>query len=106
MKVSGKSILTNLLHMGARLRGSGSAKMYAGDEPPLRSELFSSDRMELHGKTLASAHNLGPGGIRGPLLTRLAENERILTGACNLLASAVNANRRIAPAEEWLLDNF
>ena len=106
MKAIGKSILGNLRHMGASLRGSGSAKMYAGDELPLRSELFSSDRMELHGKTLAGLHKLGPRGIRDQLLTRLAENERILTGACNLLTSAVNANRRIAPAGEWLLDNF
>ncbi|MBE0569348.1 MAG: cyclic beta 1-2 glucan synthetase [Deltaproteobacteria bacterium] len=80
--------------------------MYAGDEPPLRSELFSSDRMELHGKTLAASHKPGPGGIRDRLLARLADNERVLTGACSLLTSAVNANRRIAPAGEWLLDNF
>ena len=106
MKVSGKPILPNLRHIGATLRGSGSAKMYAGDEPPLRSELFSSEQMKQHGKTLAGSHNLGPRGIRDPLLSRLAENERILTGACNLLTSAVDANRRIAPAGEWLLDNF
>jgi cellobiose phosphorylase len=103
---SGKSILAYARRIGSRIRGSGSAGMYAGDEPPLRSELFSSDRMELHGKTLAGLHKPGPMGIRDPLLNRLAENERILTGACNLLTSAVNANRRIAPAGEWLLDNF
>jgi hypothetical protein len=56
--------------------------MYAGGEPPLRSELFSSEQMKQHGKTLAGSHKLGPRGIRDPLLTRLAENERILTGAC------------------------
>jgi cellobiose phosphorylase len=80
--------------------------LYAGDESPLRSELFSAEQMKEHGKTLAGAHRLGPGGIRDRLLARLAENERILTGACNLLTSAVDANRRIAPAGEWLLDNF
>ncbi len=80
--------------------------MYADDEPPLRSELFGSDRMELHGRTLAGSHKLGPRGIRDPLLARLAENERVLTGACALLTSAVDANRRITPAGEWLLDNF
>ena len=80
--------------------------MYAGDEPPLRSELFSSEQMKEHGKTLAGLHRLGPRGIRDRLLTRLAENERILTGACTLLTSAVDANRRIPPAGEWLLDNF
>ncbi|MBE0568234.1 MAG: cyclic beta 1-2 glucan synthetase, partial [Deltaproteobacteria bacterium] len=106
MKVSGKSIPTNLRHLGASLRGGGPANMYAGDQPPLRSELFSSEQMRRHGQTLAGSHKLGPRGIRNPLLTRLAENERILAGACKLLTSAVDANRRIAPAGEWLLDNF
>jgi len=106
VKPSGMPILANLRQAGASLLGSGSAKMYAGDEPPLRSELFSSEQMKEHGKTLAGAHRLGPRGIRDRLLARLAENERILTGACTLLTSAVDANRRIAPAGEWLLDNF
>ncbi|MDA8179797.1 MAG: cyclic beta 1-2 glucan synthetase, partial [Deltaproteobacteria bacterium] len=106
MKPSGKPILANLLHAGANLRGRGSAKKYAGDEAPLRSELFSSEQMKQHGKTLAGSHKPGPGGIRDRLLVRLAENERILKGACTLLTSAVDANRRIAPAGEWLLDNF
>jgi len=106
LKANGKPILENLRLAGASLLGSGSAKMYAGDEPPLRSELFSSEQMKQHGKTLAGLHKLGPRGIRDPLLTRLAENERILAGACALLTSAVDANRRIAPAGEWLLDNF
>ena len=106
MKTGAKSILANLRQIGAILRGRGPEKMFAGDEAPLRSELFSSDRMELHGKTLAGTHRLGPMGIRDHLLTRLAKNERILTGACGFLTSAVNANRRIAPAGEWLLDNF
>ncbi|MFA6148578.1 MAG: glucoamylase family protein [bacterium] len=62
--------------------------------------------MKLHGKTLAGSHKPGPKGVRDRLLTRLAENERVLAGACNALTSAVDANRRIAPAGEWLLDNF
>jgi cellobiose phosphorylase len=82
------------------------AKKFAGDEPPLRSELFSSDQMKQHGKTLAVSHKLGPRSVPDRLLARLAENEDVLTGACNLLAAAVKANRRIAPAGEWLLDNF
>ena len=106
MKAGGKRFLADLRQAGASFLGSGSAKMYAGDEPPLRSELFSSEQMKQHGKTLAGWHKLGPRGIRDPLLIRLAENERILTGACTLLTSAVDANRRIAPAGEWLLDNF
>ena len=106
MKVSSKTIRGTLLHLRVRLRGNGLAQKYAGDEPPLRSELFSSDQMKQHGKTLAGSHKLSPGRAPDQLLTRLAENEGVLIGACNLLTTAVKANRRITPAGEWLLDNF
>ncbi|MBI1966020.1 MAG: cyclic beta 1-2 glucan synthetase, partial [Betaproteobacteria bacterium] len=106
MKVSGKTIRGTLLHLRARLRGNGLAQKYAGDEPPLRSELLSADQMEQHGKTLAGSHKLSLTRASDQLLTRLAENEGVLIGACNLLTAAVKANRRIAPAGEWLLDNF
>src|SRR3989337_2561048 len=106
LKVSSKTVRETLLHLWARLRGNGRAQKYAGDEPPLRSELFSSDQMEQHGKTLAGSPTLGLGRAPDRLLTRLAENEGVLIGACNLLTAAVKANRRIAPAGEWLLGNF
>ncbi|HEY5997067.1 MAG TPA: hypothetical protein VIU29_08590, partial [Candidatus Deferrimicrobiaceae bacterium] len=104
--MSGKSILGKLPHLGADLRGNSFARKFAGDEPPLRSDLFSSEQMKQHGKTLAVSHALGQKGVPDRLLTRLAENEEVLIGACDLLTAAVKANRRIAPAGEWLLDNF
>jgi len=79
---------------------------YASEEPPLRSELLSADQMEQHGKTLAGTHRLSPGRAPDQLLARLAENEGVLIEVCDLLTAAVKANRRIAPAGEWLLDNF
>jgi cyclic beta-1,2-glucan synthetase len=106
LKVSGKTILEILLHLKARLRGNGLAQQYAGDEPPLRAELFSSDQMEQHGKTLAGSHRVKVSRAPDQLLSRLGENEGVLRGACHLLSEAVTANRRIAPAGEWLLDNF
>ncbi len=106
LKISSKSILENLSHLRVRLRGNSRIQMHAGDEPPLRSELFSSDQMEQHGKTLAGLHKLGLGRAPDRLLTRLAENESVLIGACKLLTSAVTANCQITPAGEWLLDNF
>ena len=39
-------------------------------------------------------------------MNRLAENEGVLVGVRNLLTKAVQANLRITPAGEWLLDNF
>ena len=79
---------------------------FAGDEPPLRAELLSRDQMERHGKLLAASHRLSTARVADQLLTRLAENETLLTGVRDLLTDAVNTSRRITPAGEWLLDNF
>ncbi len=106
VKVSSKTILGNLLHLRASVRANGLAQKYVGDEPPLRSELFSSDQMEQHGKTLAGSHQLSLGRAPDQLLARLTENEAVLIGVRNLLTEAVTANHRITPAGEWLLDNF
>ncbi|MBI5017592.1 MAG: cyclic beta 1-2 glucan synthetase [Deltaproteobacteria bacterium] len=62
--------------------------------------------MREHGKALADTHSLGLERAPDRLLTRLAENEAVLTGAFTLLTEALTAERRIAPAGEWLLDNF
>ena len=106
LKANSTSISAALFQLGARLRRSGSRGQYADEEPPLRSELFSADQMEQHGKALAASHKLAARRARDQLLARLAENEGVLIEACNLLTAAVKANRRITPAGEWLLDNF
>ena len=80
--------------------------LYATDEPPLRSGLFSADQMEHHGRSLAASHRVSSGRPQDRLLNRLAENEAILQGVRDLLAEAVRAGHPIAPAGEWLLDNF
>jgi len=105
-KASSKTINESWLQLTASLRGDGLAKKYSSDEPPLRSELFSADQMKLHGKTLAASHQLSSRAPRDRLLTRLAENEGVLLGVRSLVSDAVQANRRITPAGEWLLDNF
>jgi cyclic beta-1,2-glucan synthetase len=106
LKVNSQTIRRTLPHLWARLRGNGLAQKFAVTEPPLRSELFSSDQMKQHGKALAESHTLSLGGAPDRLLARLAENEGVLIGTCDLLTAAVQTNRRIAPAGEWLLDNF
>ena len=95
-----------LLRLKARLRTASLAREYAADEPPLRSELLTAEQMEQHGKSLAGSHQLNLERASDQLLTRLTENEDVLLGVRDLLAEAVTANRRIAPAGEWLLDNF
>jgi len=106
LKVSGKTPRETLAHLWVRLRGYASAEESAGDELPLHPELFSSEQMQSHGRFLAGTHQLAPGRVSDRLLARLAENERVLMGAFAVLTAAVRANRRIAPAGEWLLDNF
>ncbi len=106
MKVGTQTISRTLLRLRASLRRGSSAQERGGDELPLRSELFSADQMEQHGKTLAKSHKLSLGRAPDQLLARLAENEGVLIGARNLLTDAVKTNRRITPAGEWLLDNF
>ncbi|MCU1221536.1 MAG: glycosyltransferase [Candidatus Angelobacter sp.] len=76
------------------------------EEAPLRSELFSKEQMKQHGKSLAAMHSIADGRAPDQLLARLADNEKILNETCHLLTTATQANRRIAPAGEWLLDNF
>ncbi|MCX5897933.1 MAG: hypothetical protein NTY29_07045, partial [Proteobacteria bacterium] len=106
MKFKSKTILRNVLPAWVRFRENSRAQKYAVDEAPLRAELLSSDQMQQHGKNLAAWHKVAVGRAPDQLLTRMAENEGVLVGTCNLLTEAVRANRRIAPAGEWLLDNF
>ena len=100
MKVSGRQII------GTILRGTGLAPEPVGNELPLRSELFSRDQMDQHGRRLAASHRVASQPASDQLLARLAENESVLIEALDLLTAAAKAARRIAPAGEWLLDNF
>ncbi len=107
MKVTSTKINKSLLRITRDLFGHGFPKMYAGGEPPLRSELLSADQMEEHGSILAGSHSLGsPHPYDQPLLKRLAENEAVLNEVRNLITNAIRAKRKITPAGEWLLDNF
>ena len=106
MKINSNTVPRSLLHLLALFRRNRWMPEYASEEPPLRSELLSADQMEQHGKALAGAHRLSPGRAPDQLLARLAENEGVLLEVSDLLTAAVKANRRIAPAGEWLLDNF
>jgi cyclic beta-1,2-glucan synthetase len=79
---------------------------FAGHEPPLRAELFSREQMAMHGKTLADSHRLMKGRAPDRLLARLSDNESLLDAVRALLTEAVDGDRQITPAGEWLLDNF
>ena len=106
MNKSSATIFEYWLHLKTLVRGQNRPRTLTGEEPPLRSELFSAEQMEQHGKILAASHKLSSLRASDQLLTRLAANERVLIETRNLLLTAVTATHRITPAGEWLLDNF
>ena len=75
-------------------------------EPPLRSQLFSAEQMQRHGRALAKSHCLREDTARDQLLARLADNALVLDRASGLLTGAVQSGRSLTPAGEWLLDNY
>ncbi|MEP6926364.1 MAG: glucoamylase family protein [Ginsengibacter sp.] len=86
--------------------GDNLMRKYADEKSPLRSELFSSEQMQQYAVKLAKSHKLIEGQSSEQLLKRLAENEEVLLDVHNLLTDTVREKKRIAPAGEWLLDNF
>jgi len=75
-------------------------------ELPFRAELFNADQMERHGKSLAKSHILAKKFSPDVLLSRLKDNEITLIKICETLVNTATEKSRIAPAGEWLLDNF
>ncbi len=74
------------------------------NETPLRAELFSVEQQTRHARVLAENHRLSSLRCSNRLLDRLDRNEKDLR-AFNRSTRAVDPNRRITPAAEWLLDN-
>lgn len=76
-------------------------------EEPIRSELFSIERLEQHAESLAAAQRVTerPGTGRR-LAPRLEENGRALLHAYRAIAEAISKKHVITPAAEWLVDNF
>jgi len=76
-------------------------------EEPIRAELFSSERLEQHGESLAAAQRVTPSPRQGrPLLPRVLDNGGVLLEAYRAIARAIREERAITPAAEWLVDNY
>ncbi len=106
MNSTNDGLFARLRRVAAWSRPRGLALDASLAEPPLRSELFSADQMEQHGRYLAESHVLATGPAPDQLLPRLAANEEILVRVFKQLTEAVTAGRRVTPASDWLLDNF
>ncbi len=101
------------MNTGSIFRGSSRGRGQRGplasrppEETALRSELFSADQMEQHGRILAAQHRVSEHSSANLLLSRLADNEVVLVRAGERLTGASRLHQRITPAAEWLLDNF
>ncbi|MDZ4667424.1 MAG: glucoamylase family protein [bacterium] len=74
--------------------------------PPLSAELLTIGQMGLLAKDLAEKHEIDTNKTSEYLLKRLDDNEEVLKRVIDLLQDAVKEKSPIAPAGEWLLDNF
>src|SRR5262245_9845338 len=74
---------------------------------PIRGELFSLDRLEQQAQSLASAERATRKPSRGrDLLLRVKDNGRVLAKAFEAISREISEGQPIAPAAEWLVDNF
>ena len=78
------------------------------DKAPIRAELFGTERLEHHAQSLAAAQPVASGRSLPvqPLSDRVRDNGEALVEAYRICADALEAGQPIAPAAEWLLDNF
>jgi cellobiose phosphorylase len=106
LKIQHRSTFHPPVRISAMLGRHGPPSGHESEEPTLRGELFSAEQMELHGVLLARRHRLSPRSTSDRLLRRLDDNDRVLAEACESLTAAAQANRRVSPAGEWLLDNY
>src|SRR5580765_9106836 len=76
-------------------------------EDPIRAELFGIERLEQHAESLAAAQAVMKRSGRGQrLLQRVEHNGRVLRESYRVIANAIQEERAITPAAEWLVDNF
>ena len=76
-------------------------------EEPIRAELFSVERFEQHGESLAAAHRVTTTPRTGHrLLPRVLDNGSVLLESYRTIAREVREERAIEPAAEWLVDNY
>src|SRR6478672_2815682 len=108
MKVNMKVTTSTVSDILSRLRFNfiSDHTMRKYEEEPFRSELYSSDQLDRHGKVLAKSHKLQKDHSFDKLLKRLEDNEKTLLEVRNLLVESIRADQTITPASEWLLDNF
>ncbi len=77
------------------------------DLAPVRDELFGTERLEHHARSLAAAQPVTdhPPAVMS-LHARLNDNAAVLLAAYRASATELESGRSVVPAAEWLLDNY
>ncbi len=76
-------------------------------EEPIRSEIFSAERLKQHAESLALSQTVTSNPKKGyNLAERLKNNRKIFSDCYHTIGKAVNEKQAITPAAEWLIDNF
>lgn len=76
-------------------------------EEPIRSEIFSLERLKQHAESLALTQTVTNNPKIGyNLAERLKDNRKIFSDCYHTIGKAVNEKQAITPAAEWLIDNF
>src|SRR5579872_1272228 len=89
-----------------RAFGHETADSPWASQKPIREELFGTERLEEHARSLAVAQTVTPRPTKGrPLSGRLADNGAVLLQAYRTIAKSIGEGRAITPAAEWLADN-
>ena len=88
-------------------KNQASTIFLPNQEEPIRSELFSLERLEQHAESLAAAQVVTTKASWGrPLIPRVVDNGRVLLDSYRAIARAIQEEHAITPAAEWLVDNF
>lgn len=86
--------------------GENLLRKYEKEKSPLRAELLSTSQLEAYAENLAQTHVIGGSSSTELLISRLNANEEVIREVRGLLIESARENTIIAPAGEWLLDNF
>jgi cellobiose phosphorylase len=105
MKVTAGTVFDILSRLRVYFQRAANPWDYVSEEP-YRSELYSSDYLNSHAKTIAGTHRLQTTRPVDHLLKRLADNENTLLEVRDLLVETIKTGKAITPGGEWLLDNF
>ena len=94
--------------MTRRAEGLFRLRRRSAEELPLRGELLSLAGLEERAKLLAAGFTLAPisRAAGHDVLPRLDANVEVLDAAYRSLADDIHRGAAVAPAAEWLLDNF